>query len=169
MELKVGDKVKTIREITFVNGEILPKGSILTYECRVDYLNVNFLKDENGVTTVLKEGDFELFEEENQMNKIKMVIGENRTVECGEYRISWKDYKCNCMDVYSFIEIKDSISTPYTLRFNSYNYKQQMEIANMIFDKLGLNVELVEDDSSKVLEKIDKLEAELEKLRGMIK
>ena len=167
MELKAGDKVKTTREIKFVNGEILPKGSILTYECRVDYLNVSFLKDENGVTTVLKDGDFELVKEEKV--KVKMIMGENRIVKCGEYRISWKDYKCNCIDVYSFIEIKDSISTPYTLRFNSYNYKQQMEITNMIFDKLGLNVELVEEDSIKVLEKIDKLEAELEKLRGMIK
>jgi hypothetical protein len=46
-----------------------------------------------------------------------------------------------------------------------------MEITNMILDKLGLNVELAEgcDSNSEVLEQIGKLEAELLKLRGMIR
>ena len=170
-KIKVGDRVKTIWDITFVNGEILPKGSILTYECRVDYLNVSFLKDENGVTTVLKDGDFELLKEENQMNKIKMVICENRAVECGEYKVEWYwDYSyLNECDKSKFA-VRDKSGVIISLGFTNYNYKQQMEIANLILDKLGLNVELVEDDVNKeALEQIDKLEAELEKLRGMIK
>ena len=167
MELKVGDKVKTTREITFVSGEILPKGSTLTYECRVDYLNANFLKDENGTTTVLKYGDFEIFEEEN---KLKMVIGENRVVECGEYRVEWNwgDSYLNEKDK-SRLAVKDKSGVVISLGFTKHNYKQQMEIANLILDKLGLNVELVEDDDNEVLWQIRTLEAELEKLRGMIK
>ena len=167
-QLKVGDKVKTIREITFVNGEILPKGSILTYECRVGHLNVSFLKDENGVTTVLEDGDFELVKE-NQMNKIKMVIGENRVVECGEYKVEWYgDYSyLNECDKSKFA-VRDKSGVIISLGFTNYNYKQQMEIANLILEKLGLNVELVEKDNSEVLEQIGKLEAELEKLRGMV-
>ena len=168
MELKVGDKVKTIREITFVSGEILPKGSTLTYECRVDYLNASFLKDKNGTTTVLKDGDFEIFEEETI--KLKMVIGENRTVECGEYKVEWNykdDYKKDG-DISSLSIFKNS-KCIFDIYFKKYDYHQQMEITNLILDKLGLNVELVEEDNAEVLEKIDKLEAELEKLRGMIR
>ena len=171
MELKVGDKVKTTREITFVSGEILPKGSTLTYECRVDYLNANFLKDENGTTTVLKDGDFELVKEETiKLNKIKMVIGENRVVECGEYKVEWNykdDYKKDG-DI-SSLSISNNSKCIFDIYFKKYDYHQQMEITNLILDKLGLNVELVEDDDNEVLEQIDKLEAELEKLRGMIK
>ena len=169
MELKLGDKVKTIREVTFVNGEIFPKGSLLTFKCKDDELNANFLEDENGVTTVLKDGDFELVKE-NQMNKIKMVIGENRVVECGEYKVEWYwDYSyLNECDKSKFA-VRDKSGVIISLGFTNYNYKQQMEIANLILEKLGLNIELVEEDNSEVLEKIGKLEAELEKLRGMIK
>ena len=169
-QLKVWDKVKTIREVTFVNGEIFPKGSLLTFKCKDDELNANFLEDENGVTTVLKDGDFELLKEENQMNKIKMVICENRAVECGEYKVEWYwDYSyLNECDKSKFA-VRDKSGVIISLGFTNYNYKQQMEIANLILEKLGLNIELVEEDNSEVLEQISKLEAELEKLRGRIK
>ena len=106
------------------------------------------------------------------MNKIKMVIGENRVVECGEYDVKWEcgtDYKVD--RDYSVLSINDSEKRfIHQIVFRNNNYKQQMEIVNLILDKLGLNVELVEDDVNKeALEQIDKLEAELEKLRGMIK
>ena len=102
--------------------------------------------------------------------RIKMVIGENRVVECGEYKVEWNykdDYKKDG-DVSSLSIFKNS-KCIFENKIKKYDYHQQMEITNLILDKLGLNVELVEEDSSKVLEKIDKLEAELEKLRGMIK
>ena len=168
-QLKVGDKVKTIREVTFVNGEIFPKGSLLTFKCKDDELNANFLEDENGVTTVLKDGDFELVKE-NQMNKIKMVIGENRVVECGEYKVEWCYENDYTIDSFSTITIyKNKYVVIHYIRFDKYNYKQQMEITNLILEKLGLNVKLVEEDKSEILEQIGKLESELEKLRGMVK
>ena len=105
------------------------------------------------------------------MNKIKMVIGENRVVECGEYKVEWHyeyDYKKDG-DVSSLTIFKNS-KCIFDIYFKKYDYHQQMEITNLILDKLELNVELVEDEKyDKVLAKIGKLEAELEKLRGMIK
>ena len=100
-----------------------------------------------------------------------MVIGENRTVECGECKVEW-----NWGDTYldendkSRLVVRDKNGAIVSIWFTKYNYKQQMEITNLILDKLGLNVELVEEDVNKeVLEQIGKLESELEKLRGMIK
>lgn len=104
------------------------------------------------------------------MNKIEMVIGENRVVECGEYKVEWNykdDYKKDG-DMSSLSIFKNS-KYIFDIYFNKYDYHQQMEIANLILDKLGLNIELVEEDNSEVLGQISKLEAELEKLRGMIK
>ena len=104
------------------------------------------------------------------MNKIKMVIGENRTVECGEYKVEWCYENDYTIGRFSTITIyKNKYVVIHYIRFDKYNYKQQMEIANLILDKLGLNVELVEEDNSEVLEQIGKLESVLEKLRGMIK
>ena len=99
-----------------------------------------------------------------------MVIGENRTVKCGEYMVKWNwgDSYLNENDKSRFA-VRDKSGVIISLGFTNHNYKQQMEIANLILDKLGLNVELVEEDNSEVLEQIGKLESELEKLRGMIK
>ena len=104
------------------------------------------------------------------MNKIKMVIGEDRVVECGDYKVEWNwgDTYLNENDK-SRLAIRDKNGAIISLGFTKLNYKQQMEIANLIFDKMGLNVELVEENNSEVFEQIRKLEAELEKLRGMIK
>ena len=111
-------------------------------------------------------------EETMKMNKVKMVIGENRVVECGEYDVKWRygtDYKLGG-DLSGFEIFDREKNLIHQTIFRCYNYKQQMEIANLILDKLGLNVELVEEDvNSEVLEQIGKLEAELEKLRGMIR
>ncbi len=141
--MKVGDKVNTTREITFVSGEILPKCSLLTFKCKVDELNANFLEDENGVTIVLNDGDFELLKEETiKLNKIHMVIGDNRAVECGEYRVEWNwgDSYLNENDKSRFV-VRDKSGLIISLGFTNHNYKQQMEITNLILDKLGLNVE----------------------------
>jgi len=104
------------------------------------------------------------------MNKIRMVIGENRVVGRGEYTVEWNwgDSYLNEKDKSKFA-VRDKSGVIISLGFTKHNYHQQMEIANLILDKLGLNVELVEEDNSKVLEQIGKLESELEKLRGMIK
>ena len=103
------------------------------------------------------------------MNKVKMIIGENRVVECGEYEIVWCYENDYTIDSFSTITIyKNKYVVIHYIRFDKYNYKQQMEITNLTLDKLGLNVELVEEDKSKIFEQIGKLEAELEKLRVMV-
>jgi hypothetical protein len=105
------------------------------------------------------------------MNKIKMVIGEN--VYANGYKIgSFNNSNNKELRYYDAFYIKDPEGNCiHGIELHKHNYKQQMEITNLILDKLGLNVELVEgcDSNSEVLEQIDKLEAELEKLREMVK
>ena len=167
MNLKVGDKVIAIKDCESMTGlRLFSKG------------------DEFSVLEIINESDFVLYSDYKKFaeifqchyfekipnDKIKMVIGEDRVVECGEYKVEWNwgDTYLNENDM-SRVTIRDKNGVIITLGFTKLNYKQQMEIANMILDKLGLNVELVEEDNSKVLEQIGKLEAELEKLRGTIK
>jgi len=170
-ELKVGDKVKTTKEVTFVNGGTIPKGSLLTFKCRVDELNASFLKDENGVIIVSHDDDFELVKEET--NKLKMVIGENRQIKLNNenYWIEWfhgEDYLLD--DNYSRLLIyKKGHGDIYNIKFHNHNYNQQLEITNLILDKLESNVELVQDVNVEVLKQIEKLESEVAKLKGMVK
>ena len=80
-----------------------------------------------------------------------MVIGENRTVKCGEYMVKWNwgDSYLNENDKSRFA-VRDKSGVIISLGFTNHNYKQQMEIANLILDKLGLNVSLLVDENSKV-------------------
>ena len=169
MELKVGDKVRLLRDVPWaeVHAYYLKGSELIITEKLVD--GSYFAKNGYGRIARIYNRDFEKVEE-NQMNKIKMVIGENRVVECGEYKIVWCYENDYTIDSFSTITIyKNKYVVIHYIRFDKYNYKQQMEIANLILDKLGLNVELVEKDNSEVLEQIGKLESELEKLRGMVK
>ena len=168
MELKVGDKVRLLNDV--------PWAEVHAYYLKGSELIITEIKDgsyfaKNGYGRIARiyNRDFELVKE-NQMNKIKMIIGENRVVECGEYKIVWcyeNDYTIDSFSTFTIY--KNKYVVIHYIRFDKYNYKQQMEITNLTLDKLGLNVELVEEDKSKIFEQIGKLEAELEKLRGMIK
>jgi hypothetical protein len=162
MELKVGDKVVITSKASMLCGRAGTIYSIYRYTCYIDFGDGSPI--EFGINTFKKIDE--------NTNKIKMVIGINKTVECGEYKVVWEygiDYKSDNDFSNLHIYFGDSIEI-ITLKFIKLNYKQQLEIANLILDKLGINVELVEEDVNKeVLEQIEKLESELEKLREMIK
>ena len=171
MELKLGDEVRLLIDIELTSDRIkFNKDEILTI-ISITYCNWYTYTLRNNKGDILKVKS-DCFEKVEEMIKLKMVIGENRVVECGEYDVEWRygtDYKLggdfSCFEI--FDREKNMI---HQTIFRCYNYKQQIEITNLILDKLGLNVELVEEDVNKeVLEQIGKLEAELEKLRGMIK
>ena len=161
MNLKVGDKVIITSKWSNLCGRVGTIYSIYKHTCYIDFGDGSPM--EFGTNTFKKV--------EENTNKIRMIIGENRVVECGEYDVKWEcgtDYKVD--RDYSVLSINDSEKRfIHQIVFRNNNYKQQMEIANLILDKLGLNVELVEEDKSEILEQIWKLESELEKLRGMIK
>jgi hypothetical protein len=179
MELKVGDKVVLKKELTLGERKLIPYFYIemehllgQTFELLdiSTYGNYGINSEVDGRWYINPQ--WIDWEETNKLNKIKMVIGEDRIVECGEYKVEWNwgNSYLNENDK-SRLAIRDKNGVIISLGFTKLNYKQQMEITNLILDKLGLNVELVEgcDSNSEVLEQIGRLEAELEKLRGMIK
>ena len=172
MELKLGDEVRLLIDIELTSDRIkFNKDEILTI-ISITYCNwyTYTLRNNKGDILKVKSDCFEKVEETMKMNKVKMVIGENRVVECGEYKVEWCYENDYTIDSFSTITIyKNKYVVIHYIRFDKYNYKQQMEITNLTLDKLGLNVELVEKDNSEVLEQIGKLENELEKLRGMVK
>lgn len=160
MKLKIRDKFTIIGDYCKHNGglaveEILKNGYLTTIKGKQVVIELS------GIN----------WEETNKLNKIRMTIGENRVVSCGRYEVEW------CFNTFyledgelSVLNILENNKSINTIKFRKHNYHQQLEIANLILDKLGINVELVEEDVNKeVLEQIEKLESELSKLKGMLK
>ena len=179
MELKVGNRFVLKKELTLGERKLIPYFYIemehllgQTFELLdiSPYGNYGINSEVDGRWYINPQ--WIDWEETMKLNKIKMVIGEN--VYANGYKIGG----FNNSDIKEIKEIRDCKTfyikdsegnCIYTIELHKHNYKQQMEIINMILDKLGLNVELVEENNSEVLEQIRRLEAELKKLRGMIR